>query len=175
MNPELEKSGLQQPCPEQPGAARRSPADVFIPSWSAALDLAITSPQRLDAPQKQSPHPGPRPKRTRGTNGPTSTRPKTAPRRVSNSVRLLASHRADGAPRRCARSKPSPRPMPLGLTKMLAPSLLWSSSIYALLSVGRTPAQCSAGDATPAPSPARSVPTPQPSSKRLRIKASVHR
>ena len=50
LNPELEKPGLLQPSPEQPGAARRRPADVYIPSWSAALDLAITSPQRLDAP-----------------------------------------------------------------------------------------------------------------------------
>ena len=33
-----------------PGAARRRPADVFIPGWPAALDLAITSPHRLGAP-----------------------------------------------------------------------------------------------------------------------------
>jgi hypothetical protein len=58
LNPELEKPGLLQPCPEQPGAARRRPADVFIPSWSAALDLAITSPQRLDAPPEAVTTPG---------------------------------------------------------------------------------------------------------------------
>ena len=50
LNPELEKPGLLQPGPDQPGAARRRPADVFIPGWPAALDLAITSPHRLDAP-----------------------------------------------------------------------------------------------------------------------------
>ena len=50
LNPELEKPGLLQPSPEQPDANRRRPADIFIPSWPAALDVAITSPQRLDAP-----------------------------------------------------------------------------------------------------------------------------
>ena len=54
-HPELEKPGLLQPCPEQPNAARRRPADVFLPSWTggapAALDLAVTSPQRQDLVQ----------------------------------------------------------------------------------------------------------------------------
>lgn len=44
------RTKLLQPCLEQPGAARRRPANVFIPSWSAALHFTITSPQRLDAP-----------------------------------------------------------------------------------------------------------------------------
>jgi hypothetical protein len=54
LNPDIEKPGLLQPSPEQPGAGRRRPADVFLPSWTgglpAALDLAITSPHRADAP-----------------------------------------------------------------------------------------------------------------------------
>ena len=52
MRPELEKPGLLQPCPDQPDANRRRPADVYVPSWShgspAAFDLAITSPHRQD-------------------------------------------------------------------------------------------------------------------------------
>jgi len=54
LNPEIEKPGLLQPSPEQPGADRRRPADVFVPGWPAALDLAITSPHRLDAPPATS-------------------------------------------------------------------------------------------------------------------------
>eukprot|EP00973_Karenia_brevis_P069800 9704853-Karenia_brevis.AAC.1 len=50
--PELEKPGLLQPSPEQPGATGRRPADVYLPSWRdgtpAALDFAITSPHRQD-------------------------------------------------------------------------------------------------------------------------------
>ncbi len=52
LHPELEKPGLLQPCPEQPDAGQRRPADVFVPSWKlggpAAFDIAITSPHRLD-------------------------------------------------------------------------------------------------------------------------------
>ena len=51
-NPELEKAGLLPPSPDQPDADRRRPTDVYLPSWfggvPAALDLAITSPQRQD-------------------------------------------------------------------------------------------------------------------------------
>ena len=51
-NPELEKAGLLKPDPELPGSNLRRPADVYLPSWKhgrpAALDLAITSPQRRD-------------------------------------------------------------------------------------------------------------------------------
>jgi hypothetical protein len=50
--PELEKPGLLPPSPEQPNATQRRPADIYIPSWKnglpAALDIAITSPQRHD-------------------------------------------------------------------------------------------------------------------------------
>ena len=57
-NPTLEKPGLLQPSPDQPGAQRRRPADVFLPSWlegrPAALDIAITSPQRLEIIQEAS-------------------------------------------------------------------------------------------------------------------------
>ena len=52
FSPELEKPGLLQPSPDQPGAHMRRPADVFIPSWKqgvpAALDFAVTSPHRQD-------------------------------------------------------------------------------------------------------------------------------
>ena len=52
MRPELEKPGLLQPCPEQPDADRRRPADCYVPSWQngtpAAFDFAITSPHRDD-------------------------------------------------------------------------------------------------------------------------------
>ena len=58
LSPELEKPGLLQPSPDQPGADRRRPADVFLPSWPAALDLAITSPHRLDAPAVALTRPG---------------------------------------------------------------------------------------------------------------------
>ena len=48
QNPEKEKPGLLQPSSDQPNAAGRRPADVFLPSWhrgaGAALDIAITSP-----------------------------------------------------------------------------------------------------------------------------------
>ena len=51
-NPELEKPGLLQLSPEQPGADRHRPADVYIPSWEggrpACFDLAVTSPMRRD-------------------------------------------------------------------------------------------------------------------------------
>ena len=51
-NPELEKPDLLQPCPNQPAANRRRPADVYLPNWfggtPAALDFAITSPHRQD-------------------------------------------------------------------------------------------------------------------------------
>ena len=58
LRPELEAPGLLQPGPEQPAADRRRPADVFLPSWPAALDVAITSPHRLDAPPEASTRPG---------------------------------------------------------------------------------------------------------------------
>ena len=49
----LEKPSLLQPSPEHPDNAARRPADVYLPSWTdgrpAALDFAVTSPQRLDA------------------------------------------------------------------------------------------------------------------------------
>ena len=51
LHPELEKPGLLPPSPDTPGSNLRRPANVFLPSWPggapAALDLAITSPQRL--------------------------------------------------------------------------------------------------------------------------------
>ena len=51
LHPELEKPGLLQPSPEQPDAARRRPADVYVPSWKqgapAAFDLAVTSQASL--------------------------------------------------------------------------------------------------------------------------------
>ena len=53
FNPELEKPGLLPPGPDNLGPNSRRPADVYIPSWSqdapAALDLAISSPQRQAA------------------------------------------------------------------------------------------------------------------------------
>jgi len=62
QRPEKEKPGLLQPSPEQPNAARRRPADVFLPSWlrgvGAALDIAITAPSRRDAVLEASRHPG---------------------------------------------------------------------------------------------------------------------
>ena len=52
FSPELEKAGLLQPSPDQPGARLRRPADVFIQAWKhgtpAALDFAVTSPHRHD-------------------------------------------------------------------------------------------------------------------------------
>jgi len=52
QRPTLEKPGLLQPRPGQISAQLRRPADVYLPSWqggqAAALDVAITSPQRLD-------------------------------------------------------------------------------------------------------------------------------
>ena len=52
QHPELEKPGLLPPGPDDPGTNLRRPADVYLPSWTdgspAALDLAITSPQRQD-------------------------------------------------------------------------------------------------------------------------------
>jgi len=58
MHLELEKPGLLPPSPDTPGSNLRRPADVFLPSWSggapAALDLAITSPQRLDVLRQAS-------------------------------------------------------------------------------------------------------------------------
>ena len=55
QNPTLEQPGLLQPSPGQPNAGQRRPADVYLPSWNgspAALDFAITSPHRLDAPRE---------------------------------------------------------------------------------------------------------------------------
>ena len=53
LNPELERSGLLPPSPEDPSTNLRRPADVYLPSWHggapAALDFAVVSPQRLDA------------------------------------------------------------------------------------------------------------------------------
>ena len=50
LRPELEKPDLLQPCPEQPNANRRRPADIFASSWRnglpAVFDFAITSPIR---------------------------------------------------------------------------------------------------------------------------------
>ena len=52
QHPELEKAGLLPPGPDNPGSNLRRPADVYLPSWTggapAALDLAVTSPQRQD-------------------------------------------------------------------------------------------------------------------------------
>ena len=52
QRPSLEKPGLLQPRPGQANAQLRRPADIYLPSWqggqAAALDVAITSPQRLD-------------------------------------------------------------------------------------------------------------------------------
>ena len=52
--PDLERSGLLPPRPDDPAgnANLRRPADVYIPTWEggspAAFDLAITSPQRIE-------------------------------------------------------------------------------------------------------------------------------
>ena len=52
LSPVLEKPGLLPPSPDNPGSNLRRPADVYLPTWSggtpAAIDLAVTSPQRLD-------------------------------------------------------------------------------------------------------------------------------
>ena len=51
-NPHLEKPGLLPPKIDEPSINRRRPADIFLPTWkgsAAALDLAVTSPHRLDA------------------------------------------------------------------------------------------------------------------------------
>jgi len=62
QNPELEKAGLLPPGPDDHGSNRRRPADVYLPSWSnggpAALDLAITSPQRQDILSQAATRPG---------------------------------------------------------------------------------------------------------------------
>ena len=62
QNPEKEKPGLLQPSPDQPNAAGRRPADVFLPSWhrgaGATLDIAITSPTRRDFVVQASRTPG---------------------------------------------------------------------------------------------------------------------
>ena len=61
LHPVLEKPGLLQSCPDQPNASQRRPADVYLPSWNgtpAALDFAITSPHRLDAPAEALSIPG---------------------------------------------------------------------------------------------------------------------
>ena len=52
--PDLEPGGLLPPRPEDPeGSSLRRPADIYVPRWRggtpAALDLAITSPQRQSA------------------------------------------------------------------------------------------------------------------------------
>ena len=52
-NPELEKPDLLlPPRPEETTNTQRRPADVFLPTWThglpAALDFAITAPQRQD-------------------------------------------------------------------------------------------------------------------------------
>ena len=52
--PDLETGGLLPPRPDEPtDTGARRPADVFVPNWHggapAALDLAITSPQRQAA------------------------------------------------------------------------------------------------------------------------------
>ena len=52
FNPELEKPGLLLPARPGDGAENRRPADVYLASWihgrPAALDLAVTAPQRQD-------------------------------------------------------------------------------------------------------------------------------
>ena len=54
--------GLLPPSPDQPNADRRRPADVYLASWQngspAALDLAISSPHRQDAPPEATSVPG---------------------------------------------------------------------------------------------------------------------
>ena len=57
--PDLERGNLLPPRPDEAAVAgARRPADVFIPSWRAgspaALDLAVTSPQRQAALQLAS-------------------------------------------------------------------------------------------------------------------------
>ena len=48
-----ETNSLFPPDLVDPGSNRRRPADVYVPSWQAgrpaALDIAVTSPQRADA------------------------------------------------------------------------------------------------------------------------------
>jgi len=53
LNPELEKAGLLLPArPDSSTTTLRRPADVYLPTWSfgtpAALDFAVTAPQRLE-------------------------------------------------------------------------------------------------------------------------------
>ena len=54
--------GLLQPSPDQPNAAGRRPADMYLPSWhrgaGAAVDIAITSPTRRDFVLEASRMPG---------------------------------------------------------------------------------------------------------------------
>ena len=54
LSPELEKPNMLPPDPHVPGNNLRRPADVYLPNWRggapAALDLAVASPQRQDAP-----------------------------------------------------------------------------------------------------------------------------
>ena len=51
----LEKAGLLPPDPNTTGNNLRRPADVYLPTWrggaAAALDMAVASPQRQDAPR----------------------------------------------------------------------------------------------------------------------------
>ena len=52
LRPEIEKSGLLLPARPSDTASQRRPADVYLPCWTgglpAALDFAITAPQRQD-------------------------------------------------------------------------------------------------------------------------------
>jgi len=54
LSPELEKPGLLLPAkPDDTSNDRRRPADLYLPAWlngsPAALDFAVTAPQRQDA------------------------------------------------------------------------------------------------------------------------------
>ena len=58
MHPELEKGGLLAPLG---GYEQRRPADGYLPAWvhgcPAALDLAVTSPQRQNIVDRASREP----------------------------------------------------------------------------------------------------------------------
>jgi hypothetical protein len=52
LRPEVEKSGLLLPARPSDTASQRRPADIYLPCWTgglpAALDFAVTAPQRQD-------------------------------------------------------------------------------------------------------------------------------
>ena len=142
LNPELEKPGLLQPSPEQPDANGRRPADIFIPTWPAALDVAITSPQRLDAPHAAI--------TTAGAAAEACEWHKRAYLGTADDCAaqgfqfrpIIGEPTGGGAHLLCALSRPSPDRAQEPRFKSPALSWRWNSSTSAPLFVGRTPVQC---------------------------------